>query len=248
MSQIIKPKLPIIDYSNPITKGLVFEDPMYEGAGTKSIDDILSDPLGTITGSGATWDKHLYGIDLDFSAAASNVVYVSPAAVNTLARFSVEFLFYNRSAGGSSSGKVLYKGTSLTLPYFWCGTGTAGHMRLQVGYGTTAGFWDVSINTNQWYHYVVTYTMGNVNNVPTVYLNGINTSFVQTQTPVGTTPSDDTGLYVGNRQDGLRNFDGKIVYVRIWNRLLAAAEARQLFMNPWGICKQNKPRMFSAYN
>lgn len=244
MSQIIKPKLPLIDYSHPIAKGIVFEDQFFEGAGTNTIDDILTNPLGSIIASGATWDRHLYGIDLDFSAVASGVTYTTPSQMNSLNAISIEFLALIRGQGPSGVGRIMQKikgATTDQTAYFELRFNNVNTINFYSGFSTTAASSAPSFTADSiWHHWVLTCS-DLTNTTPNIswYKDGILFS-TAVNAGSGTKPTDDTTFEIGNRGDGTRNFNGKISYVRIWNRVLSAQEAKQLYSNPWCLSKNKR--------
>jgi hypothetical protein len=243
--------MPKINWGNPITKGLVFDAPFSEGAGVIAEDDAAPlglDLVGTIVSSGATWVRTPFGNALDFSAAASSVSYTTPSILNTMTVFSIEFLALYRSEGGGAAGRIIHKVSGSPSRYqINVGHTTTNQFSFNVNYDTTSGFWDVNnfFPANVWSHGVLTYDGSSVSNVPNVYRNGLLQTLVNVTQPVGTWVSDDTNLYIGNRSDGLRNWDGKISYLRIWNRILTATEARSLYTNPWQIYQ--KPNFTPYY-
>lgn len=246
---LLKPSRPKINWGNPVTKGLVFDAPFWEGAGTFVEDDAspLEEVLGILTS--ATWDKNFYGTDLDFSAAASRVQFTTPSAVNALPALSVEVLFYFRSLGGGSLGRVVNKGpgTGVTTPWFIF-TDTGNFLTFSSGYATSTDNYrgSASLVANTWNHAIFTITMG-IGNAPILYFNGVNTSVSRTATGLGAAATDDTNLYIGNRADSTRALDGKIAYTRIWNRLLTPTESRSLYVNPWQVYAEpnRTPSFFS---
>lgn len=236
MSGVFKPVNPVLDLSNSITANLVFDSQIDEGSGTTT-SDLVNGTSGTIAASGATWEKNIYGYDLDFSVAASAVNYTVPAGVQTLAPISIEALYYSRGLGVNGLGRLVDKGTATSRFGIWHADAT--HIRFQAVWGNpTNGFWDVVDAANTWNHYVCTYAFSATTDVPTIYLNGTSRTLSPTQTPTGSPAADNSTLTIGNRSDGIRNFDGKIVYVRMWNRILTSTEVSLLYANPWRIYVQ----------
>lgn len=241
---LLKPGRPIINWGNPLTKGLVLDSPFWEGAGVSKTKELVTNLDGTI--AGATWDRNFYGIDLNFSAATSRVQYTVPAMVQSLTYLSVESLIYYRSNGGGSLGRIVNKGPGTgTGTYFFIFTDTANlagqYVTFATGYSTASDNWrsNSQLVAGNWYHLVHTMVMNTgIGTQPNFYLNGTNDGTVRSATGSGTLAVDDANLYIGNRADSTRNFDGKIAYSRIWNRLLTHTEIRSLYTNPWQIYKQ----------
>ena len=92
----------------------------------------------------------------------------------------------------------------------------------------TAGIWDSpasSITTGAWHHVLFTLDRTDVANNPIIYINGTSVAVTETQTPTGAkvNETDDNLAYIGYE------FDGKISDVRIYNRILTAAEVAQIY-------------------
>lgn len=252
---LIKPNNPKINWGNSLTKGLVFDAPLWEGAGTVTEEDASPaglEVVGTIIASGATWNKNFFGTDLDFSAAASSVSFANtPASMNALVGtpFSFEALVLERNTGGGGVGRIFHK-TAANPNGSWqvfTGNTAANQFNFQVTY-TANGIWTWSnaLPTGVWVHVVVTYDGRSLSNVPTGFINGVKTAPDISVQPTGSpTITEDTFAYIGNRQNALRNWNGKIAYVRVWNRLLADTEAQSLYQNPWQIYL--KPNLNLSY-
>jgi hypothetical protein len=233
MSAIIKPRIPVINWGNPLTKGLVFDAEYFERGGTTT-KDLAGKTVGTLAASGATWEYNKFGIDLDFSAAASRVTYTPVATQNNLTKYSIEMLLSVRSNGGGTAGRILLKGATNT--YFMVYT-SAGMLRFQANW-TAVGEWNITQPSIALHHFIITYDTTNVANDAIFYLDGAQQSVTRNATPSGTLKADDATLYIGNRADGTRNFDGKLVYTRLYNRILSAQAAKQLSNNPWQMYNQ----------
>ncbi len=252
---LLKPIRPQINFGNPISHGLVFDAPFWEGAGQFVEDDAfpLTEILGTLTS--ATWDKNFYGTDLDFSAAASVVSFIPPSIVNDLSQLTIEALVYPRTTGAGGFGRILHKGepSGNTTQYFSIFTDSADHVghNLWAFYSTwttNQGQWvsTADMNLNAWQHIIFTYDFSSTGNNPLMYLNGIPNALTQDQIPGGSAPTDTDILYIGNRGTATRNFDGKISYVRLWNRIVTPTEVFSLYINPWQIYQT--PSFRNLYN
>lgn len=232
-----KPRRPITNWGHPITRGLVFDAPLFERGGIVA-NDIVGKMKGTITASGATWEVGQYGPDLNFSATASNVNYTVPtgSALESLTQMSYEALFYYAGLGGSSLGRVFEKGS--TNGYFLVYADTTTLLQLFSGHSTTNGNWTIGAIENAWTHMVVTYDNSSVSNTPVVYINGTLVTVTAITAPVGSVLADDATMSIGNNSGGTRNWNGKISYTRAWSRILNRSEVIDLAANPWCIYKQ----------
>ncbi|HEY0715892.1 MAG TPA: LamG domain-containing protein, partial [Polyangia bacterium] len=82
-----------------------------------------------------------------------------------------------------------------------------------------------SISDGAWYHIVATMTAGGV---PTVYINGNARTLTQPTTPSGTQLANTGTGYIGNSPALDRAWNGYIDDLRIYKRVLSAAEAAAL--------------------
>ncbi len=139
------------------------------------------------------------------------------------------------------------KGTSDVLGWnlgLW--SGYSNDVVFNRSFSGTDGFWYTTANpinkADEWYFVVVTYNSNSVSNDPKMYVNGVSIPVTKLGPPTGTPDSDASGdVMIAGRPDGSRNFDGSIDDVRIYNRILSAAEVEQLYRLGQGatikICK-----------
>src|SRR5882724_9700439 len=84
----ITPRLPVIDWKNPLAKGLVFDVPMFENGGTIA-REIASKISGTFNNS-PTWSLDRYGQNLNFAKASTKYIdFGSPAALTLDRNFTI---------------------------------------------------------------------------------------------------------------------------------------------------------------
>lgn len=233
--QPLKPLIPVIDWNNPITRGLVFDCPLFERGGVVA-NDLAQKRKGTIVNLGtAGWQTGVQGANLAFNASgASSVDFTTLANTNSQTSLSFESLWLSTGLGGSSVGRLWAKGNT-TNAYFLAFMQSATLMELWAGWATTQGNWTIPITENTWHHMVLTYNFGSTANNPLVYLDGLPVTVTRTATPAGATPSDDANFSIGNRLDHTRTWAGNIAYTRIWNRILNISEVTDLAVNPWVI-------------
>jgi len=87
---------------------------------------------------------------------------------------------------------------------------------------------------DQWIHVVVIYDGSSATNDPTFYIDGVEYSIAlgnltQTASTSGSIDSDaGNSLFIGNRSDQARTWDGDIGLVRMWDRQLSATEVQAL--------------------
>ena len=113
-------------------------------------------------------------------------------------------------------------------------TGTNRHVYFAVGGYSIRGAWGKYsiVPQNQWSHIVVTYHYGDAN--PIFYVNGVAYSPSTSSTTTGIGGTDKPGdLIIGNQYDYVNQynapFNGKLKDVRIYKRVLSAAEVTTLY-------------------
>lgn len=241
---IIKIIRPQINWSNPLTEKLAFDAPFWEGAGanTKEIARKLN---GSIVASGATWDKNLFGTDLDFSAAASSVNYTTPEDLNSYGdAFTIEVLALIRSAGVNGLGRVIQKTSGTTdTATLWNLRQDGGTNALNFIIGFSGGAKGAACSftaDSKWHHWVFSCTSlsTKATGTVTIYKDGVTQTLSLDNAGSGTISADDTNLYIGNRSSNNRNIDAKISYVRLYKRALSARDVKSLYANPWRIYKR----------
>ncbi len=86
--------------------------------------------------------------------------------------------------------------------------------------------WTVARPTaGAWTAIVLTYDPSATTNDPVVYFNGTSQTVTEVTAPLGTVVTDNDTWEIGNRDDGLRVWDGSLGGWAVWSRILPAAEA-----------------------
>jgi hypothetical protein len=130
-------------------------------------------------------------------------------------------VWFNLSATVNDWVRVIGKGDSTNRTFgFWYNTPGAVFLHQRYGASSTvSGVYSISIQTNTWYHVVVT-SSGSTHKL---YLNGVD---VQTQTGAGPFFSSSSTLKVGYGEIHTYH-NGRIGLYRIYNRALTAQEVLQ---------------------
>jgi hypothetical protein len=144
-------------------------------------------------------------------------------------------VWVNPSSDGENNGGRLWDKTANSTK------GHAGYVMGESGgkmnfvfnqiFSTTSGSWNtpVSLPIDKWTNITVTYNNSNVANNPVIYFNGVAQTLGET-TPVGTRVTDDgENLRIGNRTMTNVNFDGSVSEFRVYNIVLTATEAKELY-------------------
>lgn len=247
MSGIFKPQLPKLDLSNSITSGLLFDLPLYEGTGT-TVTDLRTSASGVFRGT-PTWVQTLkgHGIDFDSNTEGIDFTAIDSSGYNAGNLYSVE-LMGTRDTGGSgtSYGALAFKKNATTdtggrVWNFENDNGDVGWgVAFQFWFSTQVGIWSIPYPTaGELFHWIVTFNAGATTNDPIWYVNGSSVSITERLAPTGTARADGAYLYLGNNSPGFTSgWDGKLLYIRYWNRILTATEAGLLYQNPWRIYVQ----------
>lgn len=130
-------------------------------------------------------------------------------------------IWFNLSATAGDWVRVIGKGDSTNRSFgFWYNTGGSVFLHQRYGASSTVStVYSISIQTNAWYHVIVT-SSGSTHKL---YINGID---VQTQTGAGPFYSSSSTLKVGYGEIHTYH-NGRIGLYRIYNRALTAQEVLQ---------------------
>lgn len=176
------------------------------------------------------------GGGLDFDGVDDVVSVGTPAVLNDVGTITIAAWIFPRSLDPNNFGRIVTKEVSSTGGWLFCTGGFVGHtpaLEFFRYFGTTAGDWlgpTGSIIFNTWQHVAMTYNRGSTANNPVLYVNGQSVTVTTHSTPAGTLTSDATGTFrIGNSPFSSDGFDGLIQNVRVYNRILTAAEITQLY-------------------
>lgn len=205
---------------------------------------------GTLTGGPARAIGKI-GQALRFDMVDDYVNAGSATSLDDLGPLSISVWINPNSIGeGGSLGKIIGKNGSVsdgswqfslvsTTPCVSGGTPTQTNSLFFTKVGTGSNVRaircaaDNTVVFNEWQHYVVTWdgSTGYNNTGIHIYKNGTEVSYVTTNTAAIAGAASDAALdlIIGNRAAADRTFDGEIDEVRIYNRVLTAAEAAALY-------------------
>jgi len=230
------------DKRNSLTRGLVFDLPLFERGGTV-MRDLVFKKQGAVTGG--SWAIGPNGPYMVFTDSTNVITFTTVAQQQNLTNLSIEVLFKPTSHvdAGTGDPRIVRKGSTATGEVWTLQTTNTNNNSFSFSYGwsTTSGLW-IAPNFSAWdeivTHICVTYNNSSTSNAPKMYQNGELVSNTVSSAPSGSILTDDNNLYVGNRQAGDRGANGGLYYVRIWNRILQASEVKNLYNNPWQIYVQ----------
>ena len=189
-----------------------------EGSGSNAYDSSENENTGAITD--ATWKTAAdckYGSCLDLDGDGDDITISSMNYPNSdITTISV---WVNPRNIGEVEGRILEFASGLA---FLLDSGRDPAIRLNRLHSGTTGSWrdmNDAIPYNEWSHLAVVYDASSVDNDASLYINGVlDTNFVRIVSPTGT--ADDlngTTLTIGSNAANLRDFDGAIDDVKIYN-------------------------------
>lgn len=228
-----------IDPGHPLSKGLVGFWIMDEGGGNSVRDISGKGSPGSLT-NGPSWVSSKFGKTVNLDGTDDHILVGDKSHLKFTGAFSCSAWIYPRTYGGDNTARIIDKRGSSSTGYLISVNNDVSTNAILVavnaasGSGNDAQFFPNIINLNIWQHVLVSYDGTNV----TVYVNGVSSGAKLLATPTTGTASFAIG---GRTTDNLRNFDGMIDNLRVFNRALPLSSARELFASPF-------VGTFSSYN
>ena len=223
-----------VDWSDPISKGLVGCWLFNEGAGAFAFD-IARKNKGTLT-NGPTWTSGKFGKGLSFDGT-NDYVNIGDVLDQT-GSFSLSA--WVKRAGDSPTGragtivgKEMASTAQFMLEIIDSSEGTSPNTVRFITFGLAviSVYSTQTITNGQWYHIVATFDSSSI--TQKIYIDGVQNA---TQTTTGTMTANSDTLKIGYSQGtGASNnyFFGVIDDVRIYNRALSAGEVKRLYSEPF---------------
>ena len=237
---LIKPPLPKLDFSNPLTKGLVACYPFFEKGGTKLRDISGKNNHGTLTNMdpATDWVKTPYGYGLDFDGVDGRVIAgtinITGTAQRTISGW-MNFTAFNSYNAGYLRNTLCGWGSNDPLTGNFLGVHN-GKIAFATGNNDTIflGTTDILVNTD--YFFTATYD----SSIVRLFLNGKYEG--QGTVALNTTTATPLGIgYCYHISYGALN--GVIYNLCIYNRALSAKGIATLYTNP--NCIYLRPKLFS---
>lgn len=154
------------------------------------------------------------------------------------------WLYWDGTDMTAAPGRIFDKRTSGAATELWFvedqGTGSAKFTFSRYWSGGEAKWRTDSapIVPNSWWFVAVTYDAGDTANNPVMYVNGKSVTVTQLSPPSGSLNSNTEAYVIGNRaNDSARVWYGRLADVRMYDRLLAAPEVWDLYVNRWELYK-----------
>lgn len=224
MSQL-KPQLPVINWNNPINKGLVLDVPFSDRGGSTPID-IASKAIPSTTGT-VSWGADVFGSVALLNKTqyinfpdSSQLSFVNGCTVQGIIKLTAtnpnNQIISKRSAFSATGIPFELNCDSATIT--WRVKGSNAGDRITTGSINSAG---------TWYNIIGTWNGA----TQALYRNGI---LLTSQAVTGTITDNSTSATIaGLPGSGGEQFGGSMALVRVWNRGLNAQEVAQISQNPW---------------
>jgi hypothetical protein len=163
----------------------------------------------------------------------STDVVVSSCNQALTGSMSISVWTWYNGIGGGTTARVFdqYNSGSIGTGLSFLSNNSATDMLFIMPFSGNAGKWRPTSNSaNVWHHWLIVYNASSVSNNPTIYMDGVSRSVLADNIPTGTATNLSSSIYLGNRQDGARNWNGRLAEFAIWNgALLNANEASALW-------------------
>lgn len=216
--------------------GKVAHWPLDASSGTTAAD-LTGNAAGTTVNS-PTWTPAGGRVDgtLDFDGSDDRIDAGSPAALDNLGAMTIVGWIRPDTLGeGPSLGRIIGKTTGNTAAGGWTlNLDTTNRLTFSVDYATTDLLRRSANNTitmGAWQHVAVTWNGSSTASNAIIYINGAVPSYATTTNASGARANDAAqNIAIGNPPTLTdRSFDGRIDDLRIYNRVLTAAEIASLY-------------------
>lgn len=234
----LKPKIPVINWINPLTKGLIFDMPFFERSGNPN--DIARKYSGTNTSG--TWNTGPIGSHLILGGTPANVSFNSPITTTAGQPISIQAVFSftsstNGTVIGIRNGSSASKWTAMRAN--GNGAGQVNFLHDALGSGANVDSATTTFNDGLVHNAVGVYD----GNFILLYVDG---KFEATSISKPNAALNETGTWrIGRRSDlAVEYVTGKIYVARIWNRGLNSNEIKLLNIDPWIIYRKSYSYLF----
>ena len=138
---------------------------------------------------------------------------------------------YIASDGAGTMGRIFDK-AKWSL-YAYSESGSTCKLAYAIEHATTNGTGQTTnrvLTYGNWYHILMTYNSNSGASAPLIYINGESIAVTEDTESAGSVTTDNgQHLYIGNRSNGERTFDGTITEVSLWDEILTQAEVNELY-------------------
>lgn len=209
-----------------------------ENTGTSSVSD-SSGNQNTLNMNGSMttgdWVPGIFGSALDFDGTDDDVSKTTSNLIDTNTMTLMAWI-YPRTGGASNLGRIISlddTGTSGTTdsPSFLLNDNgidsVDNGLRFEFDFNTQNGNWNSAANVitlNAWQHVAVTYDNTDANNDPIFYVNGRLVATQDSLQSIGTADNMNGEIYIGNRADQTREFNGRMDEVKMYDYVMTPAQ------------------------
>lgn len=221
-----------VDWNNPITRNLA----LARNGGQYELDF----PRSKLEVTGTSLSVARASNTFRTTGFGTSGVGTTDALGTSVSQGATQRSFFSRwnrtGAGGNNIGRLLVKGNDFSL---WVRSDN-NSLALNAGWSTQVGEWSSpasGVAANVWYTTLWVYDKSSISNNPICYINGTSVTLTRDFAPSGSSLTNSDAYVIGNNSatGGIRQFDGFIGEVFVWNRLLSAQEARELHVNSFQI-------------
>lgn len=195
-----------------------------EGAGIQALDSSGNNNTGNLVNGPAWSADRLGGVGkaLSFDGINDLVNAGSGVSLNLTNNLTISAWIFPRTFGGGGFGRIVDKtGGAVGYGLMLDNTNIANGFSFVAAGGGWTSLSNI-ITLNSWQHVAATYNFGTVN----FYVNGVLRS-TRSGVPAISSSSIQS-LIIGNRADNLRQFNGIIDDLRIYNKVLSTSEIQTL--------------------
>ena len=202
-------------------------------SGTSATDSSGNGNTGTTSG-GPTWVAGKIGNGLNFDGVDDSVNCGSGATLDNLAAITVTAWIKADTMGEGGKGRIVVKASGINPTAGWhLHVSGTNQLEFRVDYTTTELSRVAAVDaiaTGVWKHVVATWTGSATATNLKLYVDGAEVGYASTTNGVGTRVDDAaSNFYIGNESGGTRTFDGLLDDVRVYNRVLSAAEITAVY-------------------
>ena len=187
------------------------------------------------------WYPGILGGALDLEGSDQRVDVTDAAPLDFLMQggATVSGWFHARGWGGGGSGRILDKtdATAATAGWQVSLDSASGALEFEVAFSSSNGLWRTppgSITLGTWHQFTIVYNSTSALNNPTIYIDGEPLIVNEIISPSGNAEADfGIDLALGNHaQSDAFGFDGRLDDIRLFDRMLSAAQVAELAEAP----------------
>ncbi len=211
------------------TIGLVGHWKFDEGSGTQTADATLKSPPAQLL-DGVAWISGKLANALSFDGIDDSVLLSNAGGINNLARVSMSAWIFPLDQKNDFGIIAKKSAANDAKARFNILISRDKKLVFRAGYTTARGVWTTKnpIPTNRWHHIAITYAYS-LQETPSVYVDGVLQTLIRAETPAGSAVQDGTTLAIGANVQRNFPFTGSMDELKIYNRVLTAADVTALY-------------------